>query len=229
MEFRRAGTGPKQDQIPESNVKYSVHFLNAIRMIMSPDGSVPIHHCYSDYIRIWNRFCCFVLILVLLCCPGCLECLLSLPSASFLPHLCLSQWSGIYHIMKNNTLYAVFSFCRIPSLSRLREATHTTKRRFEGEELQESNVGLVLQTGAQLAALFQLDAALVLPDEAENCRCRWSWWVFGSAGAATVANGGNLCSMASFWSVTKEICSDGLKPILWMTKARLNPRSLESL
>lgn len=138
----------KQDQVPESNVKYSVHFLNTIRIIMSPDGSVPIHHCYSDYIRIWNRFCCFVLILVWLCCPGCLECLLSFPSASFLPHLFLSQWSVIiiYHIMKNNTFYAVCSFSIIPSLGRLREATHTTKQRFEGEELQESNVGSVVQS-----------------------------------------------------------------------------------
>lgn len=79
--------------------------------------------------------------------------------------------------MNNNSSYAVFSFPIIPSLSRLREATDTTKQRFEGEELQESNVWIgrpVLQTGAQLAALFQLDAVLVLPDEAENCRCRWS-------------------------------------------------------
>lgn len=139
MEFRMAGSGPKTGPGPESNVKYRVHFLNIIRIIMSPDGSVLIHHCYSDYIRIWNIFRCFVLILVWLRCPGCLECLLSLP------HLCLSQWSPIYHIMNNNTSYAVFSFSRIPSLSRRREATHTTKHHFEGEELQESNVGSLVQ------------------------------------------------------------------------------------
>lgn len=107
MDFRMAEQAPKQDQVPESKVKYSVHFLNTIRIIVSPDESVPIHHCYSDYIRIWNRFCCVVLILIWLCCSGCLECLLSLPSASFLPHLCRSQWPGIYHIMNNNTSYAV--------------------------------------------------------------------------------------------------------------------------
>lgn len=43
------------------------------------------------------------------------------PVSSFLPHLCLSQWSGIYHIMKKNTSYAVFSFSIIPFLSRLRD------------------------------------------------------------------------------------------------------------